>query len=47
MLFDFSQDPGINTHLFYDQKYLNRTASVSYEKGCLQELNSHGFFQKS
>lgn len=43
MLFDFSQDPGINTHLLYDQKYLNRTASVSDEKGCLQKLNFHGF----
>lgn len=46
MLSAFSQNPGINTHLFCDQKYLNKTASVSHEKGCLQKLNFHGFLKK-
>lgn len=43
MLFDFSQDPDIDSHLFYDQKYLNRTACVPCENGSLQKLNFYGF----
>lgn len=46
MLFDFSQDPDIDSHLFYDQKYLNRTACVPCEKSSLQKLNFYGFSKK-